>query len=138
MSEPHTLEGGQVLSNTHSPDKCAATACCIHNMSPHPLRAYAQRWNGAYMERVSPEGEIWPDPDDPFAPKTPNAVRCVPCDEVLYSAHRHDFVSCSGGHVFVDGGSAYQRRGWDTDANYEEIDEWPIVPSRRVLNEWDK
>lgn len=123
---PVSLEGGQALRRTHPADKCAGENCCIHNMSDHPLRGFKQNFNGAYMERVSPEGDIWPDPDDPFAPETPNAIRCVKCDEVLYSAHRHDFVSCSGGHVFVDGGSAYQRLGFDDLSSFEVIDEWPI------------
>lgn len=127
----HTLEGGQVLSNTHPSDKCAGETCCIHNLSDHPLRSYAQNFNGAYMERVSPEGDIWADPDDPFAPETPNAARCVKCDEVLYSAHRHDFVPCSGDHVYVDGGSSYRRRGFDDMSSLEEIMGWPISRDAR-------
>ena len=34
---------------------------------------------------------------------------CARCDEVLISQHHHDFVSCSCGEVFVDGGDEYGR-----------------------------
>lgn len=121
-----TLEGGERLTHTHAADKCIGENCTIHNMSDHPLRSLAQHWNGAYMERVSPSGDVWPDPDDPRKPEFPNAARCVPCDEVIYSARVHDFVRCSGGHVFVDGGSHYLRRGFDVPENLEEITEWPV------------
>ena len=48
-----------------------------------------------------------------------NAVKCRLCDDIIESKHRHDFVSCSCGSVFVDGGSEYQRIGWDDkDGNY--------------------
>ena len=47
-----------------------------------------------------------------------NAVKCVGCGEVVESRYRHDFVShsCAPGiYFFVDGGSAYLRRGWGND-----------------------
>jgi hypothetical protein len=50
-------------------------------------------------------------------------IRCKLCDEVIQSTHRHDFRSCTGGHVFVDGGRDYLRFGTlkpeVTDADYE-------------------
>ena len=40
-----------------------------------------------------------------------NAVICNKCDEFIFSAHRHDFVECKCGNIFVDGGQEYLRRG---------------------------
>lgn len=44
-----------------------------------------------------------------------NAVQCVGCMEIIESKHRHDFVGCSCGATFVDGGLAYNRVGWKED-----------------------
>ena len=41
-----------------------------------------------------------------------NSVKCLGCNKVLTSTHRHDFVSCGcENQTFVDGGLAYQRTG---------------------------
>lgn len=128
-----TLEGGETLRSVHPFDKCIGEFCTIHNMSDHPLRNMAQHWNGAYMERINLDtGDIWPDPDDPHKPEFPNAARCTVCDEVLYSRRVHDFVSCSGGHIFIDGGSQYMRCGFDDVSNFEMIREWPINMKRET------
>lgn len=39
-----------------------------------------------------------------------NAVICNKCDELIYSAHRHDFRECKCGNIAVDGGQEYLRR----------------------------
>lgn len=55
-----------------------------------------------------------------------NKIRCKHCNDVIESKHQHDFVRCSCGAVFVDGGSAYLRRGWpggDPNDHYEELSE---------------
>ena len=39
-----------------------------------------------------------------------NAVVCNKCDDFIFSAHRHDFVSCKCGNICVDGGQDYLRR----------------------------
>jgi hypothetical protein len=44
---------------------------------------------------------------------TLNSARCITCDQILVSKHRHDWVSCKGDHIFIDGGLAYQRAGGD-------------------------
>ena len=41
-----------------------------------------------------------------------NAAKCLKCGETIESKHRHDFVSCSCGNLFVDGGKDYIRRGY--------------------------
>lgn len=40
-----------------------------------------------------------------------NSIRCRKCNDVIESKHVHDFVPCSCGAVFVDGGHDYQRLG---------------------------
>ena len=42
-------------------------------------------------------------------------VRCKECDNVIESKHRHDFMRCRCGNVFVDGGSDYLRLGFDPE-----------------------
>ena len=39
-----------------------------------------------------------------------NAVKCLKCDTVIESKHRHDFVSCKCGNIMADGGKDYIRR----------------------------
>ena len=39
-----------------------------------------------------------------------NEAECRKCGEIIWSAHRHDFKSCSCGAISVDGGMAYIRR----------------------------
>lgn len=40
-----------------------------------------------------------------------NAVICNKCDDLIFSAHRHDFRECKCGNIFIDGGQEYLRRG---------------------------
>lgn len=40
-----------------------------------------------------------------------NRVKCLKCNTVIESKHRHDFVSCICGAIFTDGGKDYIRRG---------------------------
>ena len=40
-----------------------------------------------------------------------NEAKCVMCEEIVFSRHRHDYKTCSCGEVSVDGGMDYIRRG---------------------------
>ncbi len=40
-----------------------------------------------------------------------NAAQCALCKDIIESKHRHDFVSCKCGEIFVDGGQDYLRGG---------------------------
>ena len=42
-----------------------------------------------------------------------NSARCRNCGDEIESKHRHDFVVCKCGAIFVDGGKDYIRRGGD-------------------------
>ena len=42
-----------------------------------------------------------------------NAFKCLKCNDVVESKHKHDFKWCKCGIVFVDGGLTYRRIGGD-------------------------
>ena len=51
---------------------------------------------------------------------TKNAVRCLKCNEIIESTHRHDFKWCKCHTIAVDGGKAYLRRCGDING-YKEL-----------------
>lgn len=50
-----------------------------------------------------------------------NKIQCNHCLDIIESTYRHDFKFCSCGKVFVDGGKAYLRRGFDRPDDYTEL-----------------
>ena len=50
-----------------------------------------------------------------------NAARCRACDTVIESKYRHDFKSCRCTAIFVDGGTAFLRHGFDSRRNFEDL-----------------
>lgn len=42
-------------------------------------------------------------------------AKCNHCGDVIESKHRHDFVGCSCGTIFLDGGTDYVRYGFKAD-----------------------
>lgn len=40
-----------------------------------------------------------------------NRAKCRLCGDVIESKHRHDFVVCKCGSIFIDGGQDYCRCG---------------------------
>ena len=52
-----------------------------------------------------------------------NKVRCLKCEDVIESTHRHDFVTCKCGNVSVDGGKDYLKRSALDEGKYEELSE---------------
>ncbi len=53
-----------------------------------------------------------------------NKAKCLVCGDIVESKHRHDFVKCSCGSMFVDGGLDYLRRGAKDFNNVEELSEY--------------
>lgn len=49
-----------------------------------------------------------------------NSVKCNLCNEVIFSAHVHDYVTCSCGNISVDGGQDYLKRVGGL-TNYTEL-----------------
>ena len=58
-----------------------------------------------------------------------NAAKCLKCGDVIESRTVHDFRRCSCGAVFVDGGLAYTRHGFNSEASYEDRSEYVPVSS---------
>lgn len=52
-----------------------------------------------------------------------NMAKCLICGDVIESKHRHDFVRCGCGEIFVDGGKDYLRRGATDFKNIIEMSE---------------
>lgn len=68
-----------------------------------------------------------------------NKARCVACNVILVSKHRHDFCMCPGGHIFVDGGDAYWRCGYDIPENFIRIyDDGREVNMVEEIREYNK
>jgi len=61
-----------------------------------------------------------------------NAIRCNHCGDVIESTHRHNFVQCSCGKVYVDGGTDYLRRGYTTSRDdYTDLSEYAEVGEKQ-------
>ena len=43
-----------------------------------------------------------------------NKAQCILCKDIIESIHRHDFIYCKCGAIFVDGGRDYLRRGGES------------------------
>ena len=54
-----------------------------------------------------------------------NRIKCLKCGDIIESMHRHDFVQCSCGACFVDGGHDYMRIGGN-DGDWEDLSEWGV------------
>lgn len=39
-----------------------------------------------------------------------NMAKCLKCNDIVESLHRHDFRTCKCGNITVDGGTKYIRR----------------------------
>lgn len=50
-----------------------------------------------------------------------NAAQCLKCNDIIESTHRHDFVCCRCGAIFVDGGHEYVRAGADNWTNFKSL-----------------
>lgn len=52
-----------------------------------------------------------------------NRAQCRLCLDIIESRHRHDFVTCKCGEIFVDGGHAYIRMGANDLSNIIDLSE---------------
>ena len=65
-------------------------------------------------------------------------IKCLKCGDVITSAgHRHNFVSCSCGHCYVDGGDEYSRVGGD-EYLYKDYKTGEWVHSSVLFGEQEK
>jgi len=54
--------------------------------------------------------------------KVRNRAKCLLCGDIIESKYRHDFVKCSCGEIFVDGGNEYWRAGAGNFKNFDRLD----------------
>lgn len=52
---------------------------------------------------------------------TLNQAQCALCNDIITSRHRHDFVSCKCGEIFIDGGNEYVRAGANSFDNFRSM-----------------
>lgn len=45
-------------------------------------------------------------------------AKCLKCNDIIESKHRHDFVRCSCDEIFLDGGDEYIRAGAKDPSNF--------------------
>lgn len=45
-------------------------------------------------------------------------AKCLKCNDIIESKHRHDFVRCSCDEIFLDGGDEYIRAGAKDPGNF--------------------
>lgn len=50
-------------------------------------------------------------------------VECQICNDIIQSHYRHDFVKCFCGQIYVDGGGAYLRVGYQKPGDYKILEE---------------
>ena len=53
-----------------------------------------------------------------------NMCRCTVCNSIIESKARHDFVQCTCGRIFTDGGQDYIRRGFVDVTDIEDLTEF--------------
>ncbi len=64
-----------------------------------------------------------------------NKVRCLFCNTVIESVHRHDFKWCACEAVAVDGGCEYLKRVWTGDNPEECYEELSEFNEREMVDE---
>jgi hypothetical protein len=52
-----------------------------------------------------------------------NRAKCKLCGDILESLHRHDYVTCKCGEIFIDGGNDLLRCGAKDFANFLRLDD---------------
>lgn len=50
-----------------------------------------------------------------------NQAKCRWCGDVIYSAHVHDYVTCTCESIIVDGGNEYLRHGWNKSTDFIDM-----------------
>lgn len=67
-----------------------------------------------------------------------NKVKCLLCDTIVESEHRHHFVSCKCGNIAADGGKEYIRRIGNGIRNRETVQEMNETYEEEIKSEWEK
>ena len=76
---------------------------------------------------------------DTISVLTKNSVKCLLCDTVLESKHRHNFVSCGcSNQTFTDGGNEYLRFGGKDLDLIENLCEYRILTQKEYNKEQEE
>ena len=55
-----------------------------------------------------------------------NKIKCLKCGDIIESKSVHDWVQCTCGACYVDGGHDYMRIGGNKE-DWEDLSEWEIT-----------
>jgi hypothetical protein len=66
----------------------------------------------------------------------PNKIKCKICKTIIHSRHRHDFIWCICGNVFVDGGDDYKKFGGKDFSNILILDSSLKNPNKLVYKNY--
>jgi len=64
-----------------------------------------------------------------------NRCKCIKCGDIIESKSRHDFVACSCGEIFTDGGTDYIRRGAKDLRNIVDMSEIIDITDEKIGSE---
>jgi hypothetical protein len=67
--------------------------------------------------------------------KNASSLLCLNCRQEIMSVHRHDFVSCWCGDIYIDGGRDYTKTGWQDTAVYSSfVADWSfnVITSEKI------
>ena len=66
-----------------------------------------------------------------------SAIKCLNCNDIIYSRAQHDFMVCSCAECYIDGGQQYMRIGFG-NAGYEFIDlNIPEATEKILYDDWN-
>lgn len=65
-----------------------------------------------------------------------NTCKCRKCGDKIESVHVHDFVRCTCGTIFTDGGRDYIRRGWSGGDMKDLIEDLTIYEEQQEDGTW--
>jgi hypothetical protein len=54
-------------------------------------------------------------------------IQCVFCKDIIESTYRHDFRWCSCKRIYIDGGTDYQRVGFQEITDFVDMSEYEEV-----------
>jgi hypothetical protein len=58
-----------------------------------------------------------------------NMIRCLSCNDIIESAHTHDYKTCGCGSVSIDGGLEYAKRSFPSGEPaewFKELSEYEV------------
>ena len=62
-----------------------------------------------------------------------NRAKCKLCEEILESFHRHDYVTCKCGEIFIDGGQDYLRCGANDWQNFLRVEDDGTITYPKIV-----